>query len=856
MDVLRAWPVLKLINLETNEFYEKKIGQRISNYLVFPERNLFCIKYSNQSLEFVDLKKLEERKDIQELIGADPESTAVSPDGSLVFAQDKEKYCHFFSLDTMQERKELGGLVEGDNFQFGKFSPDNKLFFAFYYNLNNLGKGETKEIKRNQIYDLINIKRSMILEELFDYFDTISFSNNGRLAYADTAPDNDNDTNFGGSNLVDLEAEKIISNLISGYTDVSLKGDNYIFIRDAVNNSTKLVDWRIFSQDKNPRIKKFIELYGNNIGVIFDFISQLMKENIIGSLDDFKFLLSFIKELNNLTLPGVLKLIKTSEILEFIIQNKGDIQLHLNFYLELIRNQKGSDLQTLENVFDAIRSGWISVKLEEKERKRTLVLSNAGITLLPNLLASSERIESLFNKIKLIQSEHFNIDDPVMIDLNYHLLREQTKYSFIKRKISYEEFLKVINQVKTSGIKEPDENVSEELQLKIRGIAVEADLLKEQILKIQQKATSLGREVIVIENLSNGLVYLASITEERNGSKYIVGTNIRVISAKVGSTECDKDKYYIPLNLFTPEEIEYILKKQPDMIVVDASASVSDGRTPHIPYAFKGVRNYAMAMNKALVGEIKLENLFENESFEEVILKNSRFISLTKYFTKTGLINAQALAYNFLFWYPGEKDLYLDLNKQKDVVAPKIGEKLEEIRGPSIFFVQSALAPETLQKKYKHIKKGFIKGNYVPDCFDNKEHFKEFHFAYQPGYGVILSKRMVNLSRKCYQSLLVFLEREKINLSEERSFKIGPNISVDKPLEILTSLFFVTGIIYGMIYKPEIFYQQLNSVFFIVATGGIGMVVSNFSGFSTIGVIRRMPKTDAGTKSQKVESYL
>ena len=391
-----------------------------------------------------------------------------------------------------------------------------------------------------------------------------------------------------------------------------------------------------------------------------------------------------------------------------------------------------------------------------------LELIDAGIMPLPELLSSDESIDSLKDQIELIQKGGFDINNPIHIDLNYHLLREQIKLSLIKREISYKEFLEFVDKARVSGIKAVEEEaVSSELQREVRGLTYEGYLLREELLKIEQRAKELGRPLVVVENLSYGAVAAAPITKERNGSKHIVGTDIPVISTKVGSTECHNNEIYIREDLFNSDEIEYILKNQPIVVVIDASTSVSDpGRTsPHIPDGFKGYRNYFMAVNKALLDKVEATHFLEDRQFEGRILGDSHFTSLVEYLKeKVSHRDKNVPPYSLFFWYPGKKELYLRVNKQKAVVAPKI-EDIKQIQGPSIVFIQSAIEPEVVPA---HIQEGFIKGSHHSAYFDDRDHFKQFYLDYEPGYGVVLSKQMVNLSRRYFHELVSFLGKERI----------------------------------------------------------------------------------------------
>jgi len=86
--------------------------------------------------------------------------------------------------------------------------------------------------------------------------------------------------------------------------------------------------------------------------------------------------------------------------------------------------------------------------------------------------------------------------------------------------------------------------------------------------------------------------------------KFVLGTSIPVWSTKIGSSESHGNECVFNPELFTERQMQYILSQQPIIIVVDGSTSVGDPHrtSPHIPDAFKGYRNHALAIN-AILGQ-------------------------------------------------------------------------------------------------------------------------------------------------------------------------------------------------------------------------------------------------------------
>ena len=544
--------------------------------------------------------------------------------------------------------------------------------------------------------------------------------------------------------------------------------------------------------DLHEVVQAFIEIYEKLFKMNID--PKPILENLIdgGTASDIKALSSIdIEELRE---------VKYKKVIENIFEiYKGKIpeQVELLELLSKIAQAVEFIPESQEIILKQFKE-WRKEPLVSTFGGRARELMDAGLRLLPELLSSQDSVGSLLNQMQLIQNGGFN-GGKLHIDLNYHLIQEQLKLSLIKREITYKEFLEFVEKVKVSDIKTAQaETILPELQREVRGLVYEGYLVREQILSIKRRAKELSRPLLVIENLSYGAVASAPITQEINGLKYITGTDIPVISTKIGSTPCHGDEYYIREDLFNYQEVEYILSQQPIIVVIDASTSVSapERTSPHIPDGFKGYRNYVAALNKALRDKLEVANLLEDKEFEEKLLKDSRFKSLTKYLkdikNKLSHIDSIAQAYRLFFWYPGKKDLYLRVNKKKETIAPKI-QDVNQIQGPSLIFIQAAIEPEAVPG---NIRENFIKDRHHSAFFDDKDHFKRFYLDYEPGYGVVLSKLMVNLSRRYFQELRTFLGlgeirfpktiAEVLTLKRESDIIIldldGTLAKIDKPL--------------------------------------------------------------------------
>ena len=353
-----------------------------------------------------------------------------------------------------------------------------------------------------------------------------------------------------------------------------------------------------------------------------------------------------------------------------------------------------------------------------------------------------------------VHSGRFDINNKFHLYANYNSILGQIEFLGIRRDISWENYLNIIERVKSSQRLEDaiEGDITSEQKQEVRGFVYEAYLLREKILEIQKRAQELSRPMVVVENLSYGAVALSPITEERNNQKYITGTDILVISTKIGSSQCHNNERYIRQDLFKQAEVDFILTQKPVVVVVDASTSVADpGRTsPHIPDGHKGYINYFAMVDEALGVTIDPTNFNKNDQWLNGLRQEQASKNLIASLKELAVQSDTDQPYRFYFWYPGEKELYLRVGKRVATPAKKI-EDVKDLVGPSVVFFQSAMEPEAVPE---NIKRDFIGGNYHPAYYDDTEHFKEFYLDYEEGYGVVLSKRFINLARRYFMEFV------------------------------------------------------------------------------------------------------
>ena len=371
--------------------------------------------------------------------------------------------------------------------------------------------------------------------------------------------------------------------------------------------------------------------------------------------------------------------------------------------------------------------------------------------------------EVIANMRKVVSGE-MDIDDPWHLFANYLVLARDLEIAKLKRVVSYRELYDVIERVKNGQEDFSTIDVPEDAMLNIRALAYEAFLMRNKILIMQQRAKTLGKQMIVVANMSYGGVAVAPITEERQGQTFISGENIPVWHTKVGSTESHNNEFVLLPELFSEEQIKVLLAEQPFIAVVDGTTSVASANrsSPHVPDAYKGYRNYLIVLNQALFDSVNPADFEVDEEFVHELIRTSEAQELLQKIKGIGLSikpRAPNQEYNLKFWYERKKSItkeeYLHFRKGKkptqDYAEKITDDQIALLEAPTCVFMQSAIHPEDIDQK---IKEDFIGGNPSPAYFDDRDHFKQFYLDYEEGYGVVFSKRYVYVARKAFREFM------------------------------------------------------------------------------------------------------
>lgn len=123
-------------------------------------------------------------------------------------------------------------------------------------------------------------------------------------------------------------------------------------------------------------------------------------------------------------------------------------------------------------------------------------------------------------------------------------------------------------------------------------LAYETHVLRDRVLRpAREKAKALGVPLLLVGNLTYGGTALTSLPLREYKERY----GVDMIFTKQGSTEAasGKEPHILNPNLFSQEELAYIFKRRPLMVVADGSMG------DHLPQAFRGYRNLVARINTA-----------------------------------------------------------------------------------------------------------------------------------------------------------------------------------------------------------------------------------------------------------------
>ncbi|MGD9014793.1 MAG: HEAT repeat domain-containing protein, partial [Candidatus Omnitrophota bacterium] len=364
----------------------------------------------------------------------------------------------------------------------------------------------------------------------------------------------------------------------------------------------------------------------------------------------------------------------------------------------------------------------------------------------------------------------FNQENPLHMYLGFRLLKLQAilEGGLIELEdLSYDDYVKLIEQPSVLEDTLTDKQSAEMLYL-----AWEARRIREFIDKLRQRYPN--RPIMVVGNLTYGGIAISPIKEE------LESEGIRVVFTKAGSYENHHNSRILYPFMFTCEELRFILREQPTVVVIDGSNSVTDVyRTcPHYPDAYQSYRNYFLALEAIINSDADISKFGVSKEFLENLRRSKEFKRLEEKVSTLLHAPPQALGYSLSFWYPGWKHLKVRLDKQPlDVPIEKDlcnrqdpnNPRFEILTSPSIIFVESGIENELIPQEVKSLANNREHDACYYDDDIERSIFTE-PFIYVDQRGPHLMSRGSRLARERY-NLIKDIPIESTPISPHRVIK-------------------------------------------------------------------------------------
>jgi beta-phosphoglucomutase-like phosphatase (HAD superfamily) len=191
---------------------------------------------------------------------------------------------------------------------------------------------------------------------------------------------------------------------------------------------------------------------------------------------------------------------------------------------------------------------------------------------------------------------NFDVENELHRNLEYTRFKSIVEHKKVRKHVknhfTFDDYLGIFRK------NAPKHHFSEQDKFEIECVVEEAKLLKGYISAVKARADALGREVIVIPNLSYGYVPTAPLVRElrQEGIETIIGV-------KIGSTESHNNKEVVNHRLFKGHR-KHIANKRPIIVVVDGTqhlvARDAKNKDARYPDAYQGYLNQVIALNDAL----------------------------------------------------------------------------------------------------------------------------------------------------------------------------------------------------------------------------------------------------------------
>ncbi|MBI2662362.1 hypothetical protein HYX11_02800 [Candidatus Woesearchaeota archaeon] len=369
-------------------------------------------------------------------------------------------------------------------------------------------------------------------------------------------------------------------------------------------------------------------------------------------------------------------------------------------------------------------------------------------------------LDTWCKEMNMFSKGNFDSVNELHRNLEYTRFRRIVEHEKIRRHIknhfTFEDYLTIFKkQDGTGGF-----SLTDQEQFEVDCVAHEAILLRDYIFTVKEKAKKLGREVVVVPNLSYGYLPVSSLVEELEE----VGIET-IIGVKVGSTECHSNREVLNSRLFKGHRTE-IANKQSVVIVVDGTYNLvtinNRNAIARYPDAHQGYLNQVIALNEAMG--------FTEEDYSQVGKSSDDVSRLrgTEEFKRAVDVYKRVLKgensrqpYQFQLWNTAGMELAVRGNREiATTVRPYDG----RVEGPAMIFCNVGVLDEQIPEEIK----ARFESQHKPAYFDDSGKIIAFDFGFD-NFGVHYLNRLETEVKRAY---------DRLNGREERAPETIPTPAI------------------------------------------------------------------------------
>lgn len=395
------------------------------------------------------------------------------------------------------------------------------------------------------------------------------------------------------------------------------------------------------------------------------------------------------------------------------------------------------------------------------------LLSNKGLVptsfLLAELHASEDKgrtLDSWLEEMQTFRTGNFDPTNELHNNLEYTRFRRVVEHEklrkHIKNHFTFTDYLTIFEKQDGTG----ELSLSEQDRFEVDCVAHEATLLRDYVLGVKERADELGRDVVVVPNLSYGYLPVSPIAEELEDA----GIDT-IIGVKIGSTESHSNREVVNSRLFKGYRTK-VANKQPVVIVVDGTYNLvtinNRNATARYPDAHQGYLNQVIALNEAMG--------FTDEDYSHVGKSSDDVSRLrgTEEFKRAVDVYKGVLRgvgprqpYQFQLWNTAEIELAVRGNREiATTVRPYDG----NVKGPTMIFCNVGVLDEQVPEEIK----ARFEGQHKPAYFDDSGKIIAFDFGFD-NFGVRYLNRLETEVKSAY---------DKLNGREERAPETIPTPAI------------------------------------------------------------------------------